>query len=264
MPLNVYARQAANILQNNTKYQIDKNIIQAIFSDTTNIQDKVIARLSVIDSFYSTQMNKRLWGIDEIALSINHLSDNDNEVSNLAIDFINRPTVDSEIFNLITKIYGYKKNGQAFGKASSLITKYLYFITNYRFPIYDTLVRTSYRHLKRRFPEFNLPGLREICDIDFFNSIKTLNSNSMINNYDLLDNLLWLYGKIKKGSFSLMFRQDVYLQLVDIAGINTLTENVDQGIRNYLQNNINEHLVGNLLGNDFVLFFNFCFENNGI
>ncbi|MCZ6593381.1 MAG: hypothetical protein O6943_00520 [Bacteroidetes bacterium] len=264
MQLNDYAHRAKNILRHNTKYQIDKNIINAIFSETENIEDKVIARLSVIDSFYSTQMNKRLWGIEEICASINDLSEDDNEVKNLAIEFVDNSTVESKIFNLITKKYGYKKNGQPFGKASSLITKYLYFITNYQFPIYDSLVRTSYCDLQIRFPDFNLPNLLNDCDINFFHSIKTLNSVSLIMNYDFLDNLLWLYGKIKQGSFSLIFQQDIYLRLVSLAGVNNLKGNVDQAIRNYLQNHINEHQIDNLLSNDFVLFFNFCFENNAI
>lgn len=265
MQLNEYAHRAANILRNNTKYQIDKNIIKAIFSETANLEDKVIARLSVIDSFYSTQMNKRLWGIEEISAAINNLSEDDNKVKNLAIEFVDNPTVESKIFDLITKEYGCKKNGQPFGKASSLLTKYLYFITNYQFPIYDSLVRTSYRDLQRRFPDFNLSNLLDDCDINFFHSTKTLNSVSLIMNYDLLDNFLWLYGKIRKGSFSLMFQQDIYLRLVNLAGVNSLTSNaIDQAIRNYLKSHINEHQLVNLLSDDFVLFFNFCFENNAI
>jgi len=264
MPLNNFAHQAANILGNNTKYQIDKNIINAIFAETTNIEDKVIARLSIIDSFYSTQMNKRLWGIEDICNSINNLSEADNEIRNYAIEFASNPTIESPIFHLITAEYGFKKNGQAFGKASSLITKYLYFITNYQFPIYDSLVRTSYRYLQIRFPDFNLDDLVDDCDINFFHSINTLNNISLINDYNLLDNLLWLFGKIKDGSFSLMFPKDVYLQLVNLSGANNLRRNVDQAIRNYLQININNHQVSELLGVDFVSFFNFCFNNNAI
>lgn len=264
MPLNDYANQASRILGNNTKYQADKNIINAIFAETTNIGDKVIARLSIIDSFYSTQMNKRLWGIEEICSSINNLSNDDNEIRNYAMKFAVNPTIESPIFNLITMEYGYKKNGSKFGKASSLITKYLYFITNYRFPIYDNLVRTSYRYLQIRFPNFNLNDLINDCDINFFHSINALNNISLINDYDLLDNLLWLYGKIKDGSFSLTFSKDVYLQLVNLSGANILTKKVDQAIRNYLQININAQQVSQLLGNDYVSFFNFCFGANAI
>ncbi|MHB8581481.1 MAG: hypothetical protein ACYDA4_16680 [Ignavibacteriaceae bacterium] len=264
MTLNDYAHFAANILGNNTKYQIDKNIINAIFSETTNIEDKVIARLSIIDSFYSTQMNKRLWGIEDIHNSINNLSENDNEIKNYAIVFAANPTIESPIFRLIASEYGHKKNGQTFGKASSLITKYLYFITNNQFPIYDNLVRTSYRYLQIRFPVFKLQDLVEDCDINFFHSINTLNNVSLINDYNLLDYLLWLFGKIKDGSFSLMFSKDIYLQLINLPGANILTKKVDQAIRNYLQININEQQVTRLLGDDFVSFFKFCFNNNAL
>lgn len=265
MPLNYYANQANRILINNTKYQTDKNIINAIFSETTNIQDKVVARLSIIDSFYSTQMNKRLWGIEKICSAINNLSYDDDGIRNRAVTFVANPTIESPIFNLITREYGYKKNGQSFGKASSLVTKYLYFITNYQFPIYDRLVRTSYRYLKIRFPNFNLNSLTESCDINFFSSINVLNNISQINNYNVLDNLLWLLGKIRGGSFSLIFSNDVYRQLVTLAANDVPPNEVDNTIRNYLSANINTPQVMELLGEDFISFFMFCFndENNG-
>lgn len=264
MPLINYANQAARILGNNTKYLINKNIINSIFAETKNIEDKVITRLSVIDSFYSTQMNKRLWGIEEINLAINGISNDDNEIRNFAVEFAANPNAESRIFNLINDEYGIKKNGQPFGKASSLVTKYLYFITSYQFPIYDSLVRTSYRYLQTRFPLFNLPDLTDECDINFFNSINALKNTSQINNYDLLDNLLWLLGKIMYGSFSLMFSQETYLQLVNLSGANALTKKVDQAIRNYLQININEQQVAQQFGDDFVSFFNFCFNLHAI
>lgn len=264
MSLIDYAYLASNILKNNTKYQTDKNIISSIFGKTINIENKIIARLSVIDSFYSTQMNKRLWGIEEISASINNLSVDDNEIKNFAIKFANNPSIKSPIYSLIIRGYGYSKNGQPFGKASSLVTKYLYFITNYQFPIYDSLVKISYGYFQEKFPDFNLSDLGDDCDIDFFHSINALKNVTSINNYDLLDNLLWLFGKIKSGSFSSMFSKEVYLQFVNLAGVNNFGNDVDQALRIFLQQNINDNQVVQLLGNDFIEFFSFCFDNNGI
>ncbi len=265
MPLREYALCAANIISSNTKYQNDKEIIKTVFSETVNYPEKIVARLSVIDGFYSTQMNKRLWGIEEISDSINAISQDDNEIIRLSREFINHPTDASVILQIITRDYGYKKNGQPFGKASSLVTKYLYFLTNYNFPIYDSLVRSSYRNIRSRpeFSQFNLRRLHDGCNLSFFQSVNSLNIVSGINNYDLLDNLLWLLGKIREGSFSLLFYKNIYLRLSQLSNDNNITEEVDLKIRNYLQDHLNTPEVQELFGdiyNDFSMFFSFCFE----
>ena len=262
MPLNYFAQLASNILSNNTKYQKDKEIIKSIFTDTLNNNNKVIARLSTIDGFYSTQMNKRFWGIEEISEAINNISTDDDTIINLANQFINNTQTDNPIYNLIVDNYGYKKNGRVYGRASSLVTKYLYFVTGFQFPIYDSLIRSSYESISSRLPQNRLPVLSNSCGIVFFNAIKMLSSVSEINDFDILDNLLWLYGKIREGSFSLILQKDVYLTLVDNVMTNHLDISIDNAIREYLQNQANDEQIINSLGNDLRNFCVFCFNHN--
>lgn len=60
-----YSSLANKILNNETRYKTNKAIISEVF--TMNNPNKVQFRLTVIDSYYSTQMSKRLYGIEDIA-----------------------------------------------------------------------------------------------------------------------------------------------------------------------------------------------------
>ena len=42
-----------------------------------------------------------------------------------------------------------------------------------------------------------------------------LNTKSNINNHEKLDNLLWLIGKLIKGSFSILMTKEKYKQLIN-------------------------------------------------
>lgn len=74
--LSLYADIAYNILNNDTDYLKSKNIISIIFTKKWgNRVDTIKFRLTIIDNFYSTQMNKRFFGIDDIADKLNKFSD---------------------------------------------------------------------------------------------------------------------------------------------------------------------------------------------
>jgi hypothetical protein len=249
MTLKKSAKLAVRVLNKNTKYQRDKRIISSVFSATNKSKNKVVARLSLIDCFYTTLMNNRLWGIEDIASQINSVSKKDSKIKELALDFAARPVDKSPIYKLINGIYGIKKDGTEFGKASPIVTKYLYFLTNYRFPIFDNSVKISYRYLRTKYPNFELNELTEESDINYFISINALNQKSKIGSYDRLNKLLWLLGKIRKGSFSQIFSKDKYLQLVNLAGADEISD--------YLQTNIHTTKVQELLGDNFCSFFDF-------
>ena len=60
--LAVLAELAAKILADpEIKYQRDKNMIQKVFEWSSSYEHKIPLRLAVIDGFYSTQMNRRLF-----------------------------------------------------------------------------------------------------------------------------------------------------------------------------------------------------------
>jgi hypothetical protein len=58
---------------------------------------------------------------------------------------------------------------------------------------------------------------KAINEKNYFIAIKELNKTLGINNYEKLDNLMWLLGKIKSGSFSILMDKEKY---------RTITENI--------------------------------------
>jgi hypothetical protein len=206
---NEMADLAQSILNENTGYSRNKRIIKELFNNSTDIE----LRLRVIDSMYSTQMSKRLFGIDDIARAINVINGLFNENCDKAIrqEIIN--TLNGNDSTIITELlqstYGRSKLEDRGVKATSLISKYLYFVNNSEFPIYDSLVKDSYR----------LFQIGTINEGNFIEKLRELNKNSRIKSYDKLDQFLWLAGKLKKGSLSLILDKKKYRSLIDAVGV---------------------------------------------
>jgi hypothetical protein len=68
-----YSILANKLLNNETRYNSNKTIISEVFKIV--YPSKVQFRLTVIDSYYSTQMSKRLYGIEDIANELVKYSD---------------------------------------------------------------------------------------------------------------------------------------------------------------------------------------------
>ena len=207
---------AFNILENDTPYIRAKVTIKSFFKNenqSTKDIDSVITRLTIIDSFYSTNMSKRYYGIEEIA---EELCKFDNLKSEL-IDYAENLTENEKLEKLFFNHYGYKKNGKKFGHAFSLITKYAYFLTDYNFPIYDSIVKEVY-HL---FSE-DKRKLKTSIGKDYISSMKNLSKELLIDDFNKLDNLLWLVGKIRRSNFSLLLNKENYLKYKKT--INTIKE----------------------------------------
>ena len=93
-------------------------------------------------------MSKRYYGIEELAEALAQYSD--KELIYEANKYVNKEN--SEILKtLFTEKYGYNSNGKKEKKAVSLISKYLYFLTGYQFPIYDSLVKMAYPKVIEEF-----------------------------------------------------------------------------------------------------------------
>ncbi len=214
--LKSYCHLANTILYDRTEYIKTKEIISQIFKlEQKNRYETIFLRLSVIDGFYSTQMNKRLFGLYDIAMAINDKFKTDEALIYNAKLFLEDPDKKSNLRRLFEKEYGIKKNGNEFGQAVSLISKYLYFLTGYQFPIYDSLAKKSYRVLMKNYPELNLNKINGKFDFSFFKNINTLNGLLEINDYNKLDNFLWFLGKISYGSLSSIIARDTYVSLIN-------------------------------------------------
>ena len=145
----------------------------------------------------------------------------------------------------------------------SLISKYLYFLTTYQFPIYDNLVKISYPLIKRKYSELAIKDLNDNFDISYFENLKHLNSITATNDFNKLDNLLWLFGKLTEGSLSLIINKQNYLQLVDKINIKKGTESklVDTIIRKYIKENIDN--LNDLFTDNEIKFLKYTYEING-
>jgi len=238
-----YTELAFSILQGDTTYIRSKKIISDIFKiEREDRYETIIFRLTIIDSYYSTQMNKRFFGLDDLAKKLSETTNDDVELRNICLEYITGSYNGNKIKELFDENYGIRKTGHFAGHAASLISKYLYFLTDYKFPIYDNLVKTSYRLIKRKYPQLEMSELKNSFDLSYFEKIKQLNMRSRTNDFDKLDNLLWLIGKLTEGSLSLILNKDRYLDLLGKINIKKGKESkeVDSETRKYIKENISD------------------------
>lgn len=256
-----YSNLANEILKEDTKYQNDKKLISDIFNLDKSPIDSVLLRLTIIDSYYSTNMDKRLYGFEEISKAILSISENDDEIRRRFMGFVEDPT-DKEIKKLFFREYGYKKEGRKFGVAQSIISKYAYFITDYQFPIYDSLVIKSYPIIKKKYKNLNLKRLPREFDVGFFPIIAKLNDVSGIKDFNKLDNLLWLFGKLHKGSFSIILNPEKYKLLVKDLYFEYGLESKkkDEVIRNHIKSNITTGKLDGIFSPKAIEFLDFCYH----
>ncbi|WP_312176360.1 hypothetical protein [Chryseobacterium sp.] len=209
--MKYFATQHFNNLQS-SQYAKEKAFISTCFRMAVENQfDKVKLRLHLIDSLYSTQMSKRYYGIEELAEVLKQYSD--EELIREANKYISNEK--SEVLeNLFSEKYGYNSVGQKEKKAVSLISKYLYFLTGYQFPIYDSLVKIAYPKVIK---EFNIKtSYTKITDANFVQALSKLNQLSEINSFEKLDNYLWYSQKLENNSFSLILSKEEHLKKIKL------------------------------------------------
>lgn len=203
----------------NSGYSIGKSTIKKVFDATQSYsKEDLLARLTIIDSMYSTQMNRRYYGLEELAEVLYDISKK-KTLSDAFIDFLKEKDfslfkISDKDTNLFTEQYGIGKNGEDKGLAVSLISKYAYFETNYQFPIYDSIVREMYPRIWNYcgFPQNNMPQIKTNDIVSFINAIDILieKLNHATVNYDSLDRVLWYVGKIQRGNLSLILSRTEY------------------------------------------------------
>jgi len=152
-----YAELANRILHKATDYYNDKLIIKRIFSlDGIDHLETIRLRLTIIDSYYSTNMNLRYYGIKNISELIYYSYKDDTSLKDELIEFVDESYDNYNIKDIFNKAYGISKRGEPKGKAISLISKYAYFLTDFQFPIYDSIVFETYPKIVNRFPELGI------------------------------------------------------------------------------------------------------------
>ncbi len=222
MNLKDFMNLAVKILENkDTEYYKNREIISKLFEGKKEASLEIVKlRLAVIDSFYSTNMGKRLYGLEDLANKINDLG-SDQELKEKLKQYINNhnPEKRKELNSLFScKEIGIHKKGDNSGNAKSLISKYFYFVSGRQFPIDDSLVRENINIIVNKFTD-NKKILSNKHKGNVIESLIDLRKELFADNNDniifsKIDNLMWLYGKIKKGSLSLILRKDKYQQFI--------------------------------------------------
>ena len=203
-------------------YSLSKSTILKVFKATNGYtHEDILARLTLIDSMYSTQMGRRYYGLEELAVALVDVHKKKN-LETAFLDFLKDK--DMKPFelenskksrtNLFTEKYGIGKNGEDKGSAVSLISKYAYFETSFKFPIYDSIVREMYPRVWNYcgFPKNELPEFKSNDTTNFVEIIDLMISklNCKHVNYDSLDRVLWYVGKIYRGNLSLVLSREEY------------------------------------------------------
>lgn len=212
MTLKKSIKTAVEILGSGTEYIREREMIDGIFKMTRKsvLKETIHMRLTVIDSFYSTNMNRRLFGINDLSGEILSIGNEDALLQEI-IKY--KKNEKSEIDKLLEKKYGIHKNGNEGERARSLISKYLYFVTGHNFPIEDTLVKVNLENVIKYY------ALEVKSDNDILKKILFICAQNNLQ-FDEFDNFMWLLGKINKGSLSLVTNKDSYTQLIRKLNIN--------------------------------------------
>ena len=261
--IKFYSELANQILHKKTDYFKDKQIIKKIFTTTgDDHQENIRLRLTIIDSYYSTNMNRRYYGIEHISKLIFYYYKDDRALIDDLIMFIQDPYSNDYLLDIFNQKYGISKGGEPKGKAISLISKYAYFLTNFQFPIYDSIVFETYSKIINRFPALSLDKKLSTEISHFVRMMNSLNNSSGINDFDRLDNLLWLIGKILRGNFSLILNEETYRKFVEPIekDSKTLSKDIDKKIREHCFLNID--MLKNLLDDDLFSLISFAKELN--
>lgn len=211
---------AKNYLLNpKIEFQRNKKFIKVLFKMQPNsiiTKEEIIRnRLIVIDNLYSTNLKKRYLGIDDL---VNFFNKDEKQI---LANF--QGCLDVFVEGVFPNNIGCDSNGNDSGSANSLITKYVYYLSNYNYPIFDSLARKSYFSISNRYNEIVKYTEYKLNDIScFLKAITEL--KKIINKLDTsitfsdIDNFLWLYGKLNNShsttSYSLLGKDKIdYQQL---------------------------------------------------
>lgn len=218
-------------VSDNSVFAADKVAILKIFGTTSDyLKSDILVRLTLIDSMYSTQMSRRYYALDELAEALAKIAGGKHgQLKQMFLAFAANPSKEVDRFNydttnLFSECYGIGKDGEDKGVAISLISKYAYFETGYRFPIYDSiacemypLVWESCKFGKDR-PKLTMTEGTKIQGaatmVKYVEAINVLTEKLGIadseRRYDHLDRFLWFVGKIRRGNLSLVLTRDEY------------------------------------------------------
>ena len=239
----------------NNSYMSDKRAIVNLFNNTKErTVDDIRLRLTVIDSMYSTQMNRRYYALDELAEKLSSFSKDD------FVSFASQRPVKDSFKGLWSGRYGIGKDGKEKGIAVSLISKYAYFETGFQFPIYDSIA-CEMLPLVNSFCGFDKVNLNRSGDgytivKEFITAINNFQKNledvGINASYDQIDKLLWFVGKICRGNLSLILSREEYEKCIKV--LSKFERKTDEYYLNIMDLSV-EELRDIPLSDEFIMFF---------
>ena len=225
--------QGSNCLEQ-LKYDDHKNMIGWLFNKTSNPYSKgsIVLRLTVIDSFYSTNAAYSYFSIEEMAEKIISIGPEDEAAKYFAK--IANGDKDPDTMRLFCEPYGIRKNLGEGSKQVSLLSKYAYFeLRQYTkqypkgFPIYDSLAEKMHP-LLAKYLGVKLDKRENIDEISSYvanlDKIRKVlfEENKLFDgfqHFDILDALLWTMGKIDGGNLSLLMDRNDYTTFICNLGL---------------------------------------------
>lgn len=210
-----------------TSYDWNRHCICGEFScheDSCNAEitkEDIYRQLVLIDALYSTNVYRmRKFGLKEITDAIWELCKDANSDKH-SLGILSKKLIATQPLNQEVKNTFSLSYGNPAGKATSLLSKYFYFVAivcpqeNWGFPIYDRIVHDLLRPLEKFIgirpltpankidqsaSTFDIDvyraGLKRIIDI-LENNNPTLWNTSGKQKFDILDYFLWHIGKAK-------------------------------------------------------------------
>lgn len=212
-----YAELACKILNDSTPYAFNKKIIKATFASPVVVATEIVAtRIVMIDSLYSTNMGRRLFGIEDLSAKIAGFG-TDKDLRTSVEAFLESGNPDADFRQLIESKYGFGKSGNSSKIAPSILSKYLYFLMGGKFPILDTLVSDAYPTVSRKLDIS--PHRLPVAPLEYFKTMYNACQDSGVGDMEKFDNLLWLYGKVTKGSLTGILSRTKYLGMVKVINL---------------------------------------------
>ncbi|MBY0380148.1 MAG: hypothetical protein K2P99_07100 [Burkholderiales bacterium] len=206
------------LADNNTPYAKNKKLLEEFFKEEK--KNTTLSKVLLLDAMYSTNLSKTSYAATEIADAID-----DDEPKKKLNELVNRlknnqaNICDLKNFKLFDDKYGVQSNNILGKKCESFWSKYLYFTSDYNFPIFDSLAQETIKKLKsKKYFKKNIKK-EQIENLDTFygivSEIKADLKDLKEFSYSDLDNFFWLFGKINNGSFSLLLSQEQYKSVIN-------------------------------------------------
>lgn len=213
-------------------YIQQRKIINSLFAENAALDyaEKVMLRLIVIDSLYSTNAAYSYFSFEEMAEKIVSLGPSDEYAADYFYNVATRKQTGRILFD---ERYGIRKNLERGSRQISLLSKYAYYLLQQDrnkyplgFPIYDSLALKEYPKLCKRLNISHCANKDIKDDIDAYvaaldelRKVVFEGTSFELQQFDLLDAYLWRMGKVSEGNFSLLVNRAEYNQLIANLGL---------------------------------------------